>query len=126
VVAKAEKKKIVIVEDEEVLALLFRDEIVNAFPDSEVFVFTNSVEAFGFLRANPVHLIITDGKMPQMNGVELARGLNDNGVHTPKFLVTGHIDFIDDIKQEGLFDKVFEKPVEFDDFIKTVTLSLAS
>ena len=123
---KVTGKKIVIVEDEEVLVLIFKDEIQNAFPLCEVIPFTDSVKAYEFLRDNPVDIIVTDGKMPHKTGVELARELNEKGINTPKLLVTGHVDFIEDIKQEGLFQRVFEKPVDFDVFLNYLDKSLKS
>ena len=89
---KVTGKKIVIVEDEEVLVLIFKDEIQNAFPLCEVIPFTDSVKAYEFLRDNPVDIIVTDGKMPHKTGVELARELNEKGINTPKLLADPGVD----------------------------------
>ena len=117
-------KSVVIVEDESNLGMIFKDEILNAFPDFSVSLFESPKEAFAFIKENQPDLIITDGKMPEMTGVELAEAVLTLGHENPLYLVTGHMNYIDDIKNKGIFEKIFEKPVDFDELIQAISHTL--
>ncbi|MCH7648870.1 MAG: response regulator, partial [Thaumarchaeota archaeon] len=56
------------------------------------------------------HLIITDLRMPNLDGVELVRALASKGFKTPIILMTGHSDQYEnlDIGHFGLLYKPFE------------------
>ena len=55
--------------------------------------FTNGRSALSYLRQNSVDLIISDIKMPEMNGVELARRLKDQGRKEKIVFFSGYKDF---------------------------------
>ncbi len=55
--------------------------------------FTKPIEAFEYCKKNKVDIVITDVRMPNMNGVDLCKGLL-NKKHTPKFIMlTAYRDF---------------------------------
>src|ERR1700730_10560742 len=56
----------------------------------EVFVAGNGREALAVLRNNPVDLVITDMRMPEMDGMELLTRLRKDGVDVPVIVITAH------------------------------------
>ncbi len=55
-----------------------------------VFVAGNGREALEVLRDNPVDLVITDMRMPKMDGIELLTRLRQDGVEIPVIVITAH------------------------------------
>jgi two-component system, NtrC family, response regulator AtoC len=55
-----------------------------------VFVAGNGREALEVLRNNPVDLVITDMRMPKMDGIELLTHLRQDGVEVPVIVITAH------------------------------------
>ena len=51
-----------------------------------------SAPAFLAASDRPTGCIITDVRMPDMTGIELARRLRDSGSHEPVIIITGHAD----------------------------------
>jgi two-component system response regulator FixJ len=51
-----------------------------------------SAPAFLAASDRPTGCIITDVRMPEMTGIELARHLRDNGSREPVIIITGHAD----------------------------------
>ena len=62
------KHKILFLDDEE--KILFSLKRVFRPEDYEPFYFTNPMEALNFLKANDISVIVSDMKMPEMNGVD--------------------------------------------------------
>ena len=81
-------------------------ECVNSFEDP--------IEALLFLQANPVDLLITDINMPQINGIDLVKSLQNQ---LSIIFVTAHRDFALDGFETGAIDYLV-KPVRFDRFLK--------
>lgn len=56
----------------------------------EVFEASDGQEAFAWLSAHPVDLILSDQMMPRMDGIQLLKALREKGAHTstPFYLVT--------------------------------------
>ena len=70
-----EKKKILVVDDNEDIRSLLGEILNNLFPDKEIFCLTNGAEAWEEIQDDPysIWLIITDWQMPQMDGVALTK-----------------------------------------------------
>lgn len=60
-----------IVEDHPILLNALCDYLKPEFPDSNVFLARNGLEAIEIIKKNSIDLIITDIEMPQMDGLEL-------------------------------------------------------
>jgi two-component system response regulator FixJ len=71
--------------------------------------------------------IVTDVRMPEMNGLELARRLKDLGVGLPVIVITGHGDVPLAIEalRTGVQDFI-EKPFENDALLESVRTALAA
>jgi len=68
-----------------------------------------------------VDLVITDYKMPEMNGVELAGTLRDRGYDGPVVLMSGYRTGVtEEEAQRGGIDRVLAKPVSSQELKATV------
>lgn len=87
--ATAPKPKVLFVDDEErilnSLRALFR-------MDYEVTVTTDGYHALELLKRNQYHLLVSDQRMPLMQGVELLRQAKEHSPHTVRILLTGFAD----------------------------------
>ena len=83
------KYKILLVDDEEDnLALLYR----TLRHDFDILQTTSSIEALEILKENPIDIIISDHKMPIMNGVEFLRQSYDINPDCIRLLITAYSD----------------------------------
>ena len=112
---------IVVVDDEQVvtsaLKMLFK---VEGFSNANYF--NNPLDALEFLKNNEPDVIISDVKMPEMNGVEFLKEAKKIYPDVSKILLTGYADkenAIDAINNVGIY-KYLEKPWDNDDLIITV------
>lgn len=83
-----------------------------------------------FLSAAPasqVGCVVTDVRMPEMNGLELLRALRAQGVMAPVIVITGHGDVPMAVAamKEGASD-FFEKPFDDELLLAAVTSAVAS
>ncbi len=116
---------IVIVDDEQdvlnALRRVFRNPIykVHAFDDARI-----AIEALKELRAD---LIISDMRMPNMDGAEFLRCAKDLRPMTPRILLTGHADKEDTIRavNEGEIFAYVSKPWDNDQLLKLTAEALS-
>lgn len=89
-----------------------------ALESSEVTVLTaaNGLEALEILRQQPVDLVITDLRMPEMDGMQLLRHIRRDLPHIAVVILTGHgtIENAVDAMKEGATDYLL-KPVNIDE-----------
>ncbi len=111
-------KKFLVVEDEEALRSIYESELCYYFKDSKVDLASNGVEALELYNNNQYDLIITDGRMPIMGGLELAAKLRQLSYEGPLILITGFTDEMHVMDNRKLFTRIEEKPVEFDIFLE--------
>lgn len=116
----AEKCKILLVDDEEDnLALLYRTLRQENF---DIMQTTSPSEALELIKNNHIDLIISDHKMPQMDGVELLRKSCDIYPHSVRLLVTAYSDpeiLIGAINKGKIF-RYIKKPWNPTELIMTV------
>lgn len=117
--------KILIVDDEEsvrrVLAIQARrlgHEPIEA---------ENGVEAWKTIQASHFDTVITDLKMPEMDGLELLNLIRKNFPHIPVIMITAHgtIDTAVEAMKRGAFDYV-TKPFNQEDFLKTLDRAIST
>ena len=113
----------VIVVDDELGALEATAEFVNGICDEfEVAgCFNNGEDAFDFLMDNNIDLCITDIKMPKMNGLELAKAINENKPECTVIIISGYRDFeyARTAIKYGVIDYI-PKPINFSEFSATL------
>ena len=118
--------KIVVVDDDENILEVYKDEIRIFFDSIDDFYFSSSTEALSFIKENQdVKLVITDGRMPELDGFELSKLVREINKDIKIIMVSGHFDFKEseeEIKQT--LDDFIEKPVDFDEFQKLIKKNL--
>lgn len=72
----------------------------------------NGKDALSLLRNYNTDIVITDIKMPEMNGLELLRSIKKEGINTTVILITGYgsIESAVDAMKEGAYDYI-TKPI---------------
>ena len=74
-----DKKKILVVDDDELITEFIKD-ILNEPKIYDVFIKYDGQQAIEYLTDNDVDLVITDYKMPNMNGNEFLKKLRDSSL----------------------------------------------
>lgn len=115
---------VLLVDDEPALLRIFRRWFT--LEGCQVFTAENGLEALEIARAHHIDVLVTDIRMPKMDGIELARRLVQVGGYVPKLIfVSG----FGDIDERDCFDIGIEarldKPVEYEDLMAAVRRSLA-
>ena len=116
---------VLMVEDEAVLR-----EIMGAWfarIAGRVLLASNGAEALEILAANHVDLVITDLRMPVMDGVTLLKRIKASGKPLPSVIfVTGFSDFEPRDAYDLGADAILEKPMDRDDLFEVVKRSLTT
>lgn len=90
-----EKKRILLVDDEEGIQLLYREE----FEDEgfEVTSASNGEEALEKFNQEPPDLVILDINMPGMNGIEVLRRMKEINANLPVILSSAYQEYKQDL-----------------------------
>lgn len=107
-------KKVLIVEDEPTLNEMIVEEILSE--GYEAVGLFNGQEALDYLEKNKVDFIVSDIKMPKVDGIELLKKVKQNNSDAPPFLVvTGFNDLLSEDKALELGAVgLITKPFKFD------------
>ncbi|MCP4348637.1 MAG: response regulator [Desulfobacterales bacterium] len=106
-------KTILIVDDDEHILRLATEAIKSYGEGYRVKTALNGKEAAEFLKISHVDLVITDIKMPVMDGYELMAYMNNHYRDIPVFVITGYgsPDVAEQLKQDGVYQYI-EKPFD--------------
>ena len=116
--------KILFVDDEEnvlkAMLRIFRQE------NYSLFTAHSGAEALELLKKEPVHVVISDHRMPGITGADLLRKIKALYPETIRIMLTGHADVnaIMGAVNEGAVYKFITKPWNDDDLRLTVSLAL--
>ena len=118
-------KNILVVEDEKTLLKVMAG-LFKPYSDRfKVFTATNGKEAVKILESKSIDLVITDLKMPEMDGIELLVYMNNNFPAVPAIVVSAFCTPRVQKKLETLGRlKIMEKPVDIDVMSETVIKEL--
>jgi serine/threonine-protein kinase len=83
------KPRVLFVDDEERIVNLLRLMFRGAY---EVLTATSGAEALAIVRSQPVHVIVSDQRMPGMPGIELLDHVRSESPATVRMLLTGYSD----------------------------------
>ncbi|WDC85136.1 response regulator [Caloramator sp. mosi_1] len=87
-------RKILIVDDEKNIRLGIKSMIENRYPGVyEIFLASNGEEALEYYKQNNIDILITDIRMPVMDGLTLISNLYSNNVQTNIIILSGYDDF---------------------------------
>src|SRR5947199_2664373 len=108
------KHPILLVDDEPEILFSLRGLLRKEF---ELYTAESGAEALAILRQHPVHVIMTDQRMPQMTGVELLRRARGDCPEAVRMIFTGYADIkavIDAINQGQIY-RYLTKPWDPDE-----------
>ncbi len=115
-------KTLVLIDDETIVLDGLASFISYSLPDYNIVkTFSKSTEALEFLKENYVDVVISDIKMPDVTGIDIAKHLHENSPKTYIILLTAFRDF--DYAQQAIKANVFRyltKPVDFEELTKTL------
>jgi DNA-binding NtrC family response regulator len=112
----ANKHPILLVDDEPEILFSLRGLLRKEF---ELYTAESGAEALEILRRHPIHVIMTDQRMPQMTGVELLRRARGDCPEAIRMVFTGYADIkavIDAINQGQIF-RYLTKPWDPDELV---------
>ena len=110
-VRRSQLQRILVVDDELNLVLLLQA-ILEDFPDCEIGIAAGGEEALRLFEQAAFDLLITDYKMPEMNGIALGRRIRKKYPATAIILVTAFADEIPDRAAfSASFGPILDKPV---------------
>jgi signal transduction histidine kinase len=116
---KADAVRLLLVDDEE----MFRESISRRLGRRGIQVLEagGGAEALSVLKGHAVDVVVSDVKMPAMNGLELLRQIKKNDAGIEVILLTGHASTADGVEgiKSGAFDYL-GKPVEFDHLLRKI------
>ena len=115
----SDRDAVLIVDDEPDLANLFTDALKAA--DLNATGFDNSLTALEYIRDNhnTICLIVTDWKMPDMNGLELTKRVNEIDNEIGIMLMSAY-ELEEDQLKEVNKDDYLRKPVHIGQLIETI------
>ena len=126
--------RIIIVEDDPMVARLNAEYLNNLEDFSVVGQFSNGLDALNYIRTNPVDLAIVDVYMPVCSGIELLRRLRGEWNRTAVIMITAatemnvvnealHLGIEDYIIKPFSYDRLRESVLRFRDKTKLVRRS---
>ncbi len=107
-----EKMKILIVEDDGDLRDVLEEMLVDL--DCHCVKAENGEKALQLLEKEDFTCVISDIRMPKMDGMTLLEKMDQSQIHTPVIMITGFNEYTDEIvvKQGGV--AVIHKPFSYD------------
>lgn len=110
---------ILLVDDEPQILLPMKEllELENKKVDTA----ENGLAALELLEKNTYDLIISDAKMPKMNGHELLGKVREDNSDVKFIILTGVNDFSQEALKKSGADAVFYKPLDFDILLQTIS-----
>jgi DNA-binding NtrC family response regulator len=116
---------IIIVDDEPDLLDLLKL-ILTEKTDYQVLTTTNPSEALAWCREYPADVLISDLRMPQLEGIELLKLLKEQDATIPFIIMTayGTIESAVEAMRQGAFDYI-TKPFRKEQIIMTIRKALA-
>jgi len=116
--------KVLIVEDNAVLIKYISIRLLEYKDEFEILIASNGREAIEILEKTAISLVVTDLKMPKMDGLALLAFMNRNFPQVPCIVVTAH--GTPEIKRRirNVVLKYIEKPIKADDLGKTIRKAL--
>lgn len=85
-------QRILIVDDEEDILTAMAAFLANSFPKADIVTAVNGLEAFELMQKQPVDLVLTDYRMPVLDGLALLERISLKWPDIPTVLVTAFPD----------------------------------
>ena len=102
---------IVMVDDNDDCRFVLKKLIQKVCPSESVLEFSDGQSGFEYISNHPdIKLIISDIKMPKMDGIQLASELRSSGITIPIVLITAHQHIDVTSKDDYQVDDILPKP----------------
>lgn len=120
-------KKVLIVDDEKTLLHTFSNSLKAYSPDLEILTAENGLQAVVILDGSPVDLVVTDLRMPEMDGFQLLIHMKKNFPGIPVIVMTaiGSPEVADRLKAMG-GGPYLEKPINIKDLALKIFQGIAA
>ena len=112
-------KRILIVEDDELTRGILKKHALNS--GYEVMAVTDGLEYLTAVSCEKFDVIITDLKMPDLDGVSATDIMKITGDPTPVFAITG-LSLEDTNKIQGKFTEIHHKPIDITKLFGSIEL----
>ena len=121
----ADKPKVLLVDDEESILNSLR-RLLRSQP-YEVLLATSGAQALEIMAQQPIHLVMSDARMPNMDGATLLAQVHQHYPETVRIMLTGYADPSAIIKaiNEGQIHRYISKPWRDEEMLLTLRQSLA-
>ena len=118
-------KSVLIVDDEKPFLLSMSDGLKAYAEEFQVLTASNGKEAINILSSNRIDLMVTDLKMPKMNGFELLAWMSKNHLDIPVIVMTafGTPEIEDKLRNMGTF-RYLEKPLDINILVTSISTAL--
>lgn len=115
--------KVLVIDDEKAIRRSIRE--ILEFEKYEVDEAEDGVQGLGMAQKNNYDVILSDIKMPKMDGLELQNKLNESNVNSALIIMSGHgtIDTAVDAVKKGAYD-FLAKPIDLNRLLVTVRNAL--
>jgi CheY-like chemotaxis protein len=115
-------KKILIVDDQEDIRSLLKESFEGS--GYETFLAEDGVRALELYKENNIDVILSDIKMPNLDGIELSKSVKSINKSTPIFLITAFSDYTEnDVKAIGVEAIIF-KPFDMSEIVEIINLKM--
>ncbi len=114
------RKTVLIVDDNEVFLPIFAEWLKLVEKDLTVLTAENGSEAVAVLRTEHVDLVITDLRMPVMDGSELMLWLSESKPAMPVIIMSAFSDIDTVLHIESQGNYFFDKPLDYEGLAHTV------
>ncbi len=119
--ALTQLRHVLVVDDEEHIALMLQEGLAK-LPNCEVTAATGGAQGLQLFAQRPFDLLITDYKMPGMDGLTLANQIRQRYPRTRVILLSASADkVIEEQRSNMAIQHILDKPVKLAD-IRTITL----
>jgi two-component system, response regulator, stage 0 sporulation protein F len=120
------KPAIILVDDETFVLTLLERILVELVSDYELLSVVSGAAALALIAQRPVALVVTDMRMPDMDGGALAAAIKAAAPHCPVILMTGNLTpEIEQRAQAAGVEYFLPKPFGFDQLAAIVRVALA-
>ena len=117
-----EKRRILYVDDEEINLELFKLSFRNHF---DIITAKSAKEGLRILKEQQIPLVVTDYKMPEMDGIKFIEEIKREDPEIVCLIVTGFVDVVISGKEELIFDMIL-KPWKKEDVRDKILAGLES
>lgn len=116
------QRRVLLVDDEPDILDSLKELLEAAIPGLDVLTVPSGREALEILQKENISILVTDYKMPGMNGMELLREAHDKAPKVPRVLMTAFPDLQIAIQaiNETSIQNFFTKPLDPDEVVRVL------